>query len=325
MTMTTPVTPLSLSTQERLPELMIAPLTSWSAITLLGDDQTSYLQGQVTCDVAALATQESSLGAHCDPKGKVWSIFRLFHHRGGYALFQPLSGLETELKEIKKYAVFSKVTIEQTQDVALGIMGEGAQQWIDQITPDTQGNVRAIAGGTAVKVSDQRWLLLVAPDNAEGFIDNFHGKVVTDDIWTRYDIEEARPVLDAHNQNAHIPQALNLHALQGISFNKGCYTGQETVARAKFRGTNKRAMYIVSGNISAPLNTQDPIAMERAVGDNWRSANTLLTHYSFNDNRAIGLMILPNNLEADTVLRIAEQPDTRWRIEPLPYSLDDTE
>ncbi|MGO1296554.1 MAG: tRNA-modifying protein YgfZ [Vibrio sp.] len=325
MNMTTPVTPLSLSTQDSLPELMLAHLPSWGAITMVGDDQTSYLQGQVTCDVAALGAQDSCLGAHCDPKGKVWSIFRLFHHHGGYALFQPLSGLETELKEIKKYAVFSKVTIEQTQDVALGIMGEGAQQWIDQITPDTQGNVRRIAGGTAVKVSDQRWLLLVATDNAEGLLEDFTGNVVTEDIWTRYDIEEARPVLDAHNQNAHIPQALNLHALQGISFNKGCYTGQETVARAKFRGTNKRAMYIVAGNLSAPLNPQEPITMERAVGDNWRSANTLLTHYSFNDDRAIGLMVLPNNLDADTVLRIAEQPETRWSIQALPYSLEESE
>lgn len=325
MNMTTPVTPLSLSTQDSLPQLMLAHLPSWGAITMFGDDQTSYLQGQVTCDVAALGTQQASLGAHCDPKGKVWSIFRLFHHNGGYALFQPLSGIETELKEIKKYAIFSKVTIEQSQDVALGVMGAQAEQLIQTVTTDTEGDVRSIEGGTAVKVSAQRWLLLLTADKAQRLMENFDGTLVTEALWTRFDIEEAVPMITEHSQNTHIPQALNLQALHGINFNKGCYTGQETVARAKFRGTNKRAMYIVAGTFNTSLENAEPITMERAVGDNWRSASTLLAHYCFKDNNAIGLIVLPNNLEADTVLRIADQPDTRWTIQPLPYSLDDNE
>ena len=103
--------PLSLSTTDARPELALAHLSSWGAITMVGDDKKSYLSGQVTCDVVSLAEDSSTLGAHCDAKGKVWSVFRLFHHNDGYAMFQPKSAIAVELAEIKKYAVFSKVDI----------------------------------------------------------------------------------------------------------------------------------------------------------------------------------------------------------------------
>ncbi|MGV2842248.1 folate-binding Fe/S cluster repair protein, partial [Vibrio cyclitrophicus] len=143
--------PLAHTQNESLPELMMTHVSDWSAITMIGDDKKSYLQGQVTCDVVTLPNDESTLGAHCDAKGKVWSIFRLFHHNGGYALMQPKSAIEVELVEIKKYAVFSKVDIEQTSDVVIGVMGASANQYIDSIS-ESQGNVRAISGGTAVLV-----------------------------------------------------------------------------------------------------------------------------------------------------------------------------
>ena len=73
----------------------------------------------------------------------------------------------------------------------------------------------------------------------------------------------------------------------GISFKKGCYTGQETVARAKYRGINKRAMYIVSGDCPLALNAQQPITLERSVGENWRKAGELMHCYQFSDQQAL--------------------------------------
>ena len=147
--------PLSLSTTDALPELALAHLTSWGAITMVGDDKKSYLSGQVTCDVVSLAEDSSTLGAHCDAKGKVWSVFRLFHHNDGYAMFQPKSAIAVELAEIKKYAVFSKVDINESDDVALGLIGSSATQVVEQLS-ESQGDVRAINGGTAVKIDDSR-------------------------------------------------------------------------------------------------------------------------------------------------------------------------
>ncbi|MFG0476540.1 tRNA-modifying protein YgfZ [Vibrio sp. YQ_10] len=313
--------PLNLSTQDALPELSISRLDHLGMITMVGDDKKSYLHGQVTCDVVSLEKDQSTLGAHCDAKGKVWSVFRLFHHGDGYGMFQPKSAIEIELKEIKKYAVFSKVTIEESNDVILGVAGVNADAFVSALNEDA-GDVRIINGGTAVKVEANRWLLVVTEEAAQALIENSDATLTTRELWTRFDIESALPFVSATAQNEHIPQALNIQALGGISFTKGCYTGQETVARAKYRGTNKRAMYIVKGVTSTALN-DDAIELERSVGDNWRSVGTLLTHYQFSDNQAMGLIVLPNNLDDDTRLRLTSQPDCEWTIAELPYSLDD--
>lgn len=314
--------PLSLSTQDPLPELALAHLTSWGAINMVGQDKKSYLQGQVTCDVVTLAEDQSTFGAHCDAKGKVWSAFRLFHHNDGYAMLQPKSAIDAELVELKKYAIFSKVEITQSQDIVLGLVGQNAIQFIDTIT-DSRGDVRPLPGGTAVMVDQQRWLLMLSEESAQQLCSSIRAPLVDEALWTRLDIEAALPVLGAEQQTEHIPQALNLQAIGGISFTKGCYTGQETVARAKYRGINKRAMYMVKGSISTDIQLGEEI--ERAVGENWRSAGTLLTHYQFADGQAIGLVVLPNNLEADTPLRLKSQPENIWSIEALPYSLNDDE
>ncbi len=85
-----------------LPDLLFTRLNRWGAIEMTGDDRKSYLQGQVTCDVVSLEQSQSTFGAHCDAKGKVWSAFRLCHIDNGYAMIQPQSALEKELTELKK-------------------------------------------------------------------------------------------------------------------------------------------------------------------------------------------------------------------------------
>lgn len=313
--------PLNLSTQDALPELSISLLDNLGMITMVGDDKKSYLHGQVTCDVVSLEKDQSMLGAHCDAKGKVWSVFRLFHHNDGYSMVQPKSAIEVELKEIKKYAVFSKVTIEESSDVVLGVAGKNADAFISTLNADS-GDVRAIEGGTAVKVALNRWLLALTAEAAQSLVEDSQATLTTHELWTRFDIEAALPYLAADAQNEHIPQALNVQALGGISFTKGCYTGQETVARAKYRGTNKRAMYIVKG-VTVETLGEGAIELERSVGENWRSVGALLTHYQFSDNQAMGLIVLPNNLDDDTRLRLVDQPECEWEIAALPYSLDD--
>ncbi|PQJ39363.1 tRNA-modifying protein YgfZ [Vibrio campbellii] len=313
--------PLNLSTQDALPELSVSLLDNLGMITMVGDDKKSYLHGQVTCDVVSLEKDQSMLGAHCDAKGKVWSVFRLFHHNDGYAMVQPKSAIEVELKEIKKYAVFSKVTIEESSDVVLGVAGENADAFISTLNADS-GDVLTVEGGTAVKVASNRWLLALTAETAQSLVEDSQATLTTHELWTRFDIEAALPYVAADAQNEHIPQALNVQALGGISFTKGCYTGQETVARAKYRGTNKRAMYIVKGATAENLG-EGTIELERSVGENWRSVGALLTHYQFSDNQAMGLIVLPNNLDDDTRLRLVAQPECEWEIAALPYSLDD--
>ncbi|MGF1785132.1 tRNA-modifying protein YgfZ [Photobacterium swingsii] len=313
---------LPVASSDALPALSLVDLSDWSLVTLVGEDKKSYLQGQVTCDVVTLDPALSTLGAHCDAKGKMRTIFRIFHHQQGYALLQRKSIMATQLPELKKYAVFSKVDIEQGQDILLGLCGENAQAVIDQCFAGSD-EVRPFDGGTAVKVDDQRWLIAVAPAQAEAVANQLatDAKLATSSLWDLYDIKAALPRIEAATELEFVPQAMNLQAVGGISFKKGCYVGQETVARAKYRGTNKRAMYIVQGDAAQCPQAGD--ALERSVGESWRKGGTIIAGYQFSDNQAIALVVLPNDLDEDTQFRLATQPDNLWTTQALPYSLED--
>ncbi|MDK9759036.1 folate-binding Fe/S cluster repair protein, partial [Vibrio sp. D173a] len=197
-----------------------------------------------------------------------------------------------------------------------------ADSFIDTLSEE-RGNVRAIEGGSAVKIADSRWALLITAEAAQTLVESSSAEKVSEAIWQYYEIMDAQPKLSASEQNEHIPQALNLQAIGGISFTKGCYTGQETVARAKYRGMNKREIRIVSGTTEQPLSLDSAIELERSVGENWRGAGRLLNVYLFSDNTAIGLIVLPNNLDDDVKLRLTSQPDQQWAIQSLPYSLEE--
>ncbi|GAD78573.1 tRNA-modifying protein YgfZ [Vibrio ezurae] len=303
-----------------IPSLAWTVLADWQAITATGEESKSYLQGQVTCDVVQLNASEATLGAHCDAKGKMWSLFRLFQHNGGYALWQHKSGIETALQEIKKYAVFSKVDLEiNSQQVSLGIIGDKANSFIDSLGEQT-GNVRHFDFGSAVKVDAMRWLLLV-DDSA---VDSLSAQLtdaekVASSYWDYLDVSAGIPRLTATQQNTHIPQMLNLQALDGISFDKGCYTGQETVARAKYRGTNKKVMRLIQGK----GNSTAPFVFERAVGDNWRGAGEAIAQYSDNNSDALALIILNKDIEFDTQFKLAGDNEAHWHLVDLPYDLED--
>lgn len=301
------------------PKLAWTLLPSWKAIYVTGEDKKSYLQGQVTCDVVQLDTKSSTLGAHCDAKGKMWSLFRLFQCDGGYALWQHASGIERALQEIKKYSVFSKVEMAISTHISMGILGEDAESFIDSIT-DARGDVRALVHGCAVKVDHHRWLLLIASDAIEAVQSQLSSTTqLTEQDWDYYDIINGIPRVVESEQNLHIPQALNLQAVGGISFDKGCYTGQETVARAKYRGMNKRVMRVVQGFSSNNL----PFVFERKVGDNWRSAGNAIAQYRSDDGGAVALIIMNKDLEEKTEFRLSSEPEHQWTLLPLAYSLNE--
>lgn len=307
--------------EETTAELQLAYLQAWKVITATGPDSKSYLQGQLTCNVVSLSEQDITFSGHCDPKGKIWSAFRLFHHNSGYAMLQPKAVIEAELRELKKYSVFSKIELAESADIVLSVMGNSATDYINQLSQD-EGHVKKIPGGTAIKISDTRWALIVEESKVSDLIANFKGELVHENAWLLAEIKDGIPVLNEQEQNVYIPQALNLQALDGICFTKGCYTGQETVARAKYRGVNKRALFTLTGPLTESVKD---VEIERSVGYNWRSVGNLLSVCPLANGKAIGQIVLPNNLEEDSQFRVKGNDAARWDYYPLPYSLEEAE
>ena len=307
--------------------LTIMLLNDWQLVNVTGPDASKYLQGQLTVDVAALTEHEHTLCGHCDAKGKMWSDLRLFHRAEGFSYLVRRSVADNQITELKKYAVFSKLTISADNDaVILGVAGFKADAalaaYFPQL-PDTNTPAVTHEDTTLLYLSqpEARYLLITSLSTAELLTDKLRDSAQFNDgqQWVELDIEAGQPVIDVANSGQFIPQATNLQALNGICFKKGCYTGQEMVARAKYRGANKRALYWLQGSASrVPQAGED---LELKLGENWRRTGTVLAAVQLNDGSLNVQVVLNNDLEADSVLRVRDDEGSMLTIQPLPYSL----
>ena len=323
----TPFTPRQPAASARLP-LTLMTLDDWALATLTGADAEKYLQGQVTADVAQLTEHQHLLAAHCDPKGKMWSNLRLFRRQDGFALIERRSLRDAQLTELKKYAVFSKVTIAPDDEhVLLGVAGFQARAALKNLfseLPDAEKQVVS-EGETSILWFEhpaERFLLVTDVATAERVTDALRGEAQLNNSqqWLALNIEAGLPVIDAVNSAQFIPQSTNIQALGGISFKKGCYTGQEMVARAKFRGANKRALWTLAGRASrVPEAGED---LELKMGAHWRRTGTVLAAVQLDDGRLLVQVVMNNDMEADSVFRVRDDANT-LSIEPLPYSLEE--
>ncbi|QKJ88531.1 tRNA-modifying protein YgfZ [Paramixta manurensis] len=312
----------------RLPLTLIS-LEEWALVSVQGADSTAYLQGQVTLDVAALADHQHRLCAHCDAKGKMWSNLRLFHRGEGYAYIVRRSLRDTQVTELKKYAVFSKVNIVPDEDaVLLGVAGFQARAALTKLfdrLPDAETPVVVQEDQTLLWFAEpaERFLLVTTEQKAHALQQQLAGEAQLNDSqqWLALNIEAGLPVIDDKTSAQFIPQATNLQALEAISFKKGCYTGQEMVARAKFRGANKRALYWLAGQASLVPQASD--SLELQMGENWRRTGTILSAVRLDDGEVWLQAVLNNDLEPDSVLRVQGDETGKLAIQPLPYSLEE--
>lgn len=282
---------------------IICPLTHYSLIEIAGTDAEKYLQGQLTCDVTKLAAGESTLTAHCDPKGKMSALFRLIRQdEQTFYMLLKSELLPSALDQLKKYAVFSKVTFTSLDWQILGVAGtkgiEKCGQFSAQIRIDVNGQ--------------QPRVILLHPTRLA------IEPTVEAEAWDLLDIQDGVPSLAAATQLAFIPQALNLQSIeQAISFQKGCYIGQETVARAKYRGANKRALFIFAAQTQSLPDIGS--ALEMALGDNWRATGTITSAVNFHG--VLWLQAVLNTpLEEGQAFRLPNC-QTFLDMQPLPYAL----
>ena len=282
---------------------IICPLTHYSLIQIEGAEAEKYLQGQLTCDVTKLAVGESTLTAHCDPKGKMSALFRLIRQdEQTFYMLLKSELLPSALEQLKKYAVFSKVTFTSLDWQILGVAGtkgiEKCGQFSAQIRIDVNGQ--------------QPRVILLHPTRLA------IEATVEAEAWDLLDIQDGVPSLAAATQLEFIPQALNLQSIeQAISFQKGCYIGQETVARAKYRGANKRALFIFAAQTESLPDIGS--ALEMALGDNWRATGTITSAVNFH-----GILwlqdVLNTTLEEGQAFRLPNC-QTLLDMQSLPYEL----
>lgn len=307
-----------------LPDLVLCPLDSWDLIQVCGEDRVNFLQGQLTCDLSRLQPGEQTLAAQCNPQGKVWSILRVIVLQDRILLTQPSSVTEKQLPELQKYAAFSKVTIsKETEYQAIGVAGCKSTEYI----VGTLGKVAThspsclLENGVVIKqpYPSLRYLLILKKTEITNLIADLNNKasVFDDSLWNAMNIASGLAFIEKQTSALFIPQMLNLQALGGISFDKGCYIGQETVARAKYRGANKRALFILTGRANSAPNVGDNVQV--LLEDNWKRVGTVVSGCQYGDGHVEILAVLPKDSNNNDVYQIQEIADSTLYYAPLPY------
>lgn len=309
---------------------MLIALTQQSLISLEGPDAEKFLQGQLTCDLGQLSPERSLLGANCTHKGMVISVARLFKRAQGSLLMRlPLAVAEPALANLKKFAVFSKVEINPVNEtwVGLGLMGESAPEQLSQIgiTPPTNTDQQTRVGDLiVVRVlgTQPRFELWSPLAQAQSLWQQLaaHSQLGNNQDWLAADIEAGLVQLDPDSLDSYIPQMLNLQAVDGIAFSKGCYTGQEVVARLQFRGKLKKLMYAATVNIDS-LAGQTVCPGAQLFTGTGRSVGKVLNCVQQGEQLLLQAIIGKAAADANE-LHLLSAEGAAVSVQPLPYSID---
>lgn len=231
----------------------LIPMTEHSLVAVSGADAKRFLQGQVTCDVNRLDGDNWCLGAHCSPKGRMISSFLLAADGDELLLRLRHDIADSALAALRKYIVFSKAAIAPSERLPLAISGALSANF--PLPLPAPGSFMNHPAGTLVRRAPDLLELWVQPTHLQQVLDTLTG-VATPSApdWLRlYHVRAGLAEVEAATQEKFIPQMFNFQQIDGISFKKGCYTGQEIVARMQYRGQLKKALYRAVVESATPL------------------------------------------------------------------------
>ncbi len=299
-------------------------------LSLSGAHSAKFLQGQVTCDVNALSEKTSMPGAICNLKGRVTTSFRLLQARpdaGDAEQIQMLMHRElvpSTIATLSKYAVFSKTTLlDRSGDYRqFGIAGPDASTALAALfndIPKATNQATQSELATLIRIDGERFIVVVPQVNAETIWRKLAANTTAVGLpfWHLLNVRAGSAAIYPDTSGEFVPQMLNYQALGAVSFKKGCYTGQEIVARMQYLGKLKRRLYRLSVDA---VDVCRPGAVITTVGSAQEVGQVVLAAASEATTQEI-LAVLTQEAAQQPQLAIADTPAAVTLL-PLPYSLD---
>lgn len=220
-----------------------ATLPDWGVIRAQGDDAVSFLQGQLTSDVATLGMSEARLAGYCSPKGRLLASFVVWKAaRDQLLLACSRDLLAPTLKRLSMFVLRARCKLsDASEELRLhGLAGEAAKTWLGDAAPAAAWKKTDRDDGHVVRLPDAmgvaRYLRIAAAGSSVEL------PALSHDDWRWLEVQGGVPRIEAATADQFVPQMVNLELLGGVDFQKGCYPGQEVVARSQYRGTLKRRM-----------------------------------------------------------------------------------
>lgn len=233
----------------------------WRALKVSGPDAQTFLQGQVTCDMREITPAQSRLGCLLNLKGRIQASFRAVAVADGYLLLLPEEQLAAAQARLAKYGVFSKITLDTPDVIVTGLAG----QPLHQSWPEAVNSVAHDEAGTLIRLPGNRALHL----GTQPLAGDSQPADAALAAWRCLEVRSGEILVAGDEQEKFQPQELDYHTLHGVSYQKGCYLGQEIVARLYFRGQLKTGLQClrVNADTVAPVPGQAILADGKSVGE----------------------------------------------------------
>jgi len=239
-------------------QAVYADLSDVGLIAFQGDDTTTFLQGQLTNDARQLAQQQAQFSGFCSPKGRLLGSFLLWGQADSTYLQLPAELQPSLQKRLSMYILRAKVKARDAREelVRIGVAGHRAAELVKVIAgclPDADMKTAEAGSNLVIRFSAERYQIIAPATDKEYLLAQLsqqHAVLVDEAYWQWLEIHAGVPTITLATQEQFVPQMVNFDLTNSVNFQKGCYTGQEIVARTQYLGKLKRRMYLVHSDVA---------------------------------------------------------------------------
>lgn len=311
---------------------IISDLSHYGLIAAYGEDTETFLQGQFTNDIARVDLEHSQLSSFCTPKGRMLANFRIFKRNETWYLCLPYELVEATLSRLRMFVMRSKVTLEDANDalIRFGLNGPKAAERLKAITGSIPENIDSVVQ------HDDYTLVRVAGKEPRfeiyGLLDGMTQLWQSLDVdaapvgagtWELLNIEAGIPYIVAQTSEAFVPQMANMELINGVDFKKGCYTGQEIVARMHYLGKLKKRMYRINIDTDKQPTPGDGLFAKESKGGS--ATGVIVSAQQTADGSYDALAVIQITDAENQPLRLHDAEGPEIKILELPYSLNEKE
>lgn len=314
-----------------IPSTLYTTLPGMACYEVSGDDAQSFLQSQFTNDVNDVNATQGQLNSYCTPKGRMMAIFYISQWQDSYYLIIPNEIASNVMQRIKMYVMRAKVTIADRSDQLSihALFGQQAEQTLDKLNyhaPKEDYQTNSFANGFCMRIPGivPRYILIgdeqVTNELSQATSnDSFAISDSSPEYWQWLDIMSGIPMIHTETQEAFVPQMTNLELISGVSFSKGCYPGQEIVARLHYLGNANRRMYRIGSSENIEIKTGDDLYASDS--DKNQAIGKVVSAVSTGTRGVTALAVMRVEAAENNKLAISSATGPKVEVMSLPYEI----
>jgi tRNA-modifying protein YgfZ len=298
---------------------IISPLSNFAVLAISGNERHAFLHGQLINDLNLIETPAAQLSAWCNPKGQIISNFLIINTGISYLLIFKYELKAFVQKRLTMFVMRSDVTIEDITESSplLGIANTEDLSSLGTNIPTNAGGIYAFEGLIIIKHPDNsgRYLITGSIEALTKKLPELNYTYTSHSIWGLLDIVAGLPWITSATQEQFLPQMLNLDALRGLSYQKGCYPGQEVIARLHYRGEVKKRLQIIKSE--QPLEVTNNLYPEHSD----KKVGTIINTATHPDGSTYALAVIELDQVNEKLFADTESKQSISIIE-LPYAIE---